>query len=141
MSNIFQKLGIGVADFGKWFASAIKATASIAAKVNAILKAEQPLEAPFVAGLSTVVADVEALIASSSGAVGAGGLDFPADSEVYQQFLTLIADFKKLAPIVEEGVNILKGKSTTATTSTAATSTASTSAATTATPASSTSTK
>jgi|SRR5271154_3877799 len=140
MSNIFKKLGIGVADFGKWFAGAIKETASVAAKVNTILKAEQPLETPFVAGLSSVIADVEALIASSATAVGASGLNFPADSQVYQQFLTLIADFRKLAPVVEAGVNTLKGKSTTSTTSTPATSTATTSAATTA-PASSTSTK
>ena len=128
MSNIFQKLGIGIADFGKWMATAIKDTASVAARVQAILKAEQPLEAPFVAGLSTVVADVESLIASSSSAVGAAGLNFPADSQAYQQFLTLIADFKKLAPIVEEGVNILKGKGGTATTVTSATSARSTSA-------------
>ncbi len=66
MSNIFQKLGIGIADFGKWFASAVKDTASLAAKIQAILAAEQPLQKPFVSGLSTVVADVEALIASSS---------------------------------------------------------------------------
>jgi hypothetical protein len=31
MSNIFKKLSVGVADFGKWFASAIKETASLAA--------------------------------------------------------------------------------------------------------------
>ena len=130
MSNIFQKLGIGIADFGKWMATAIKDTAGVADRVQALLKAEQPLEAPFVAGLSTVVADVESLIASSSSAVGAAGLNFPADSQAYQQFLTLIADFKKLAPIVEEGVNILKGKSAAASASTAtsATSASSTSA-------------
>lgn len=31
MSNIFQKLGIGIADFGKWFATAVKETANLAA--------------------------------------------------------------------------------------------------------------
>jgi hypothetical protein len=110
MSNIFQKLGIGVADFGKWVASSIKDTASLAAKIEKVLKAEQPLEKPFVAGLSTVVADVEALIATSSAAVTASGLNFAADSQTYQRFLTLIADFKKLAPVVEEAVGILEGK-------------------------------
>lgn len=123
MSNIFQKLGIGIADFGKWVATAIKDTASVAVRVETILKAEQPLEKPFIAGLTTVVTDVEALITSSSTAVSASGLNFAADTQVYQQFLTLIADFKKLAPIVEQGVNILKGQAATATSS-ATTSTA-----------------
>jgi hypothetical protein len=112
MSNVFQKLGIGIADFGKWVAAAIKDTVSLAVKVEKILKAEQPLAKPFVSGLSTVVADVEALIASSSTAVTASGLNFAADTKVYQQFLTLIDDFKKLAPVVEEAVSILEGKST-----------------------------
>jgi hypothetical protein len=110
MSNIFQKLGIGVADFGKWLATAVKDTVSLAAKVETILKAEQPLEKPFVSALSTVVADLEALVATSTTAVTASGLNFAADTQVYQQFLTVIADFKKLAPIVEEAVGILEGK-------------------------------
>jgi len=130
MGNIFQKLGVGIADFGKWVASAIKDTVTLAAKIEKILKAEQPLEKPFVSGLSTVVADVEALIASSSGAVTASGLNFAADTQVYQQFVTLIADFKKLAPVVEEAVSILEGKAPTSqTTVTPAATTASQSAA------------
>jgi len=110
MSNIFTRLGIGVADFGKWIASAIKDTVSLAQKIEKILAAEKPLAEPFVKGLSTVVADLEALVASSSTAVSATGLNFAADTQVYQQFLTLIADFKKLAPVVEEAVSILEGK-------------------------------
>jgi hypothetical protein len=110
MSNFFQKLGIGVADFGKWVATAVKDTVSVAARVEKILGAEQPLAKPFVSGLSTVVADVEALIGSSESALSAKGLSFSADSQVYQQFVTLIADFKKLAPVVQEAVVILEGK-------------------------------
>jgi hypothetical protein len=110
MSNFFQKLGIGVADFGKWVATAVKDTVTIAARVEKILKAEQPLAKPFVSGISTVVADVEALIGSSESALTAKGLNFSADSKAYQQFVTLIADFKELAPIVEEAVAILEGK-------------------------------
>ncbi|HEX3471329.1 MAG TPA: hypothetical protein VHT28_09100 [Silvibacterium sp.] len=110
MSNIFQKLGIGIADFGKWVATAIKDTVSLASRIEKILKAEQPLEKPFIAGLAAVVADVEALIAVSSTAVSANGLNFSADSQVYQQFVTLIADFKKLAPVVDEAISILEGK-------------------------------
>jgi hypothetical protein len=110
MSNIFTKLGIGVADFAKWIASANKDTVSLAQKIEKLLAAEKPLAAPFVEGLSSVVADVESLIASSSAAVSAGGLNFSADTQTYQLFLTLIADFKKLAPVVEEAVSILEGK-------------------------------
>ncbi len=109
MSNIFTKLGIGVADFAKWIASAIKDTVSLSQKVQKILAAEKPLGKPFVQGLSVVVADVEALIASSSTAVSASGLNFSADTQTYQRFVTLIADFKKLAPVVEEAVSILEG--------------------------------
>jgi hypothetical protein len=110
MSNILKKLGIGVVDFGKWVATAIKDTVSLAAKVEAILKAEQPLAKPFVAGLSTVVADVEALIAASSTAVSATGLNFAADTAVYKEFVTLVSDFQKLAPIVEQAISALEGK-------------------------------
>ncbi|MGA8111078.1 MAG: hypothetical protein WBD46_20815 [Acidobacteriaceae bacterium] len=108
--NVFQKLGVKIADFGKWFASAVKGVVGLALRVESILKSEKPLEQPFIAGLSTVVADVEALIAASEGAVTADGLNFSADSKVYSGFLTLISDFKKLAPVVEEALAILEGK-------------------------------
>jgi len=110
MSNIFQKLGVSIADCGKWLATAILDTVHLAEKVEQILKAAKPLEQPFVAGLSAVIADVEAIISASSTAVTADGLNFPADSKVYSDFLTLIADFKKLAPIVEEAIGLLEGK-------------------------------
>jgi hypothetical protein len=113
MSNIFQKLGVGIADFGKWLAAAITDTVHLAEKVEQILKAEKPLEQPFVSALSTVVADVEAIIGASSTAVTADGFNFPADSQVYSDFLNLIADFKKLAPIVEEAIDALKGTTVT----------------------------
>ena len=108
--NIFEKLGVGIADFGKWFAGAVKTIIGIAARVEAILRAEKPLEKPFIAGLSTVVADLEALVAASQTAVSADGLNFAADSTVYRDFLTLIEDFRKLAPVVEEALAILEGK-------------------------------
>lgn len=110
MTNIFKKLGIGIVDFGKWFAGAVEDTVNLATKIEKVLSAEKPLQAPFVAGLASVVADVEALIAASTSAVSSDGLNFAADSNAYQQFLTLIADFKKLAPIVSEAIQILEGK-------------------------------
>lgn len=110
MNNIFQKFGIGIANFSKWLAEAIMDTVHLAEKIEQILKAEKPLEAPFVSGLSTVIADIEAVIAASATAVTADGLNFPADSKVYSDFLNLIADFKKLAPVVEEAIDILEGK-------------------------------
>ena len=110
MSNILQKFGVSIADFGKWLATAVRDTVHLAQKVEQILKAAKPLEQPFVAGLSTVIADVEAIISASSTAVTADGLNFPADSKVYSDFLNLIADFKKLAPIVEEAIGLLEGK-------------------------------
>lgn len=121
MSNIFKKLGIGVADLGKWIAEAITATVHLAQKIESILKAAEPLQAPFVAGLSTVVADVEALLAASGTAVSASGLNFAADSAAYQHFLALIADFQKLAPIVNEAIAILEGKPVSTTDSATAT--------------------
>ncbi|HEX3985931.1 MAG TPA: hypothetical protein VHX13_04900 [Acidobacteriaceae bacterium] len=106
--NAFQKLGIKIADFGKWFAGAVKSVIGLAIGVERILKSEKPLEQPFIAGLSTVVADVEALIAGSEGAVSADGFNFAADSKVYTDFITLIDDFKKLAPVVEQAISILE---------------------------------
>jgi hypothetical protein len=113
MSNIFQKLGVSIADCGKWLAEAISDTIHLAEKVEQVLKAAKPLEAPFISGLSIVVSDVEALIAASDTAVTADGLNFPADSKVYSDFLTLVADFKKLAPVVEEAIDLLEGKTVT----------------------------
>jgi hypothetical protein len=94
-------------------ATAISDTVHLAEKVEQILKAEKPLEKPFISSLSTVVADVEALISASDSAVTAGGLNFPADSQVYSDFVTLISDFKKLAPVVEEAIDALKGETAT----------------------------
>jgi hypothetical protein len=113
MSNIFQKLGVGIADIGKWLASAVSDTIHLAERIEQILKAAKPLEQPFVSGLSTVIGDVEALIAAADSAVTSDGLNFPTDSKVYSDFLTLIADFKKLAPVVEQAIAALEGKAVT----------------------------
>ena len=108
--NIFQKMGLKIADFTKWFAASIAEVVGLALRVESILKSEKPLEKPFIAGLSTVVADVEALIASSQGALTSDGLNFSADSKVYSSFVTLIDDFRKLAPVVEQAIAILEQK-------------------------------
>jgi hypothetical protein len=108
--NIFQKLGVKIADFGKWFAGEVKTIVGLALRVEHILLSEKPLEQPFIAGLSTVVSDVEALISASQGAITADGLNFAADSKVYSDFLALIDDFKKLAPVVEEAIALLEAK-------------------------------
>ena len=108
--NIFQKLGVKIADFGKWFAGEVKTIVGLALRIEHILQSEKPLEQPFIAGLSTVVSDVEALISASQGAITADGLNFAADSKVYSDFLALIDDFKKLAPVVEEAIALLEAK-------------------------------
>ena len=108
--NIFQKMGLKIADFAKWFAASIAEVVGLALRVESILKSEKPLEKPFIAGLSTVVADVEALIAASEGALTADGLNFSADSKAYSSVVTLIDDFKKLAPVVEQAIAILEQK-------------------------------
>jgi hypothetical protein len=112
--NILKKVGVKVADFGKWLAGEITSIVGLALRIEHVLKAEKPLEKPFIQGLSIVVADVEALIAASETALNANGLNFSADSKVYSGFVTLIDDFKKLAPIVEQAIAILEGKETTA---------------------------
>ena len=48
--NIFQKLGVKIADFGKWFAGTVKTIVGLAIRVESILKSEKPLEQPFIAG-------------------------------------------------------------------------------------------
>ena len=108
--NIFQKIGVKIGDFARWFAGSVAAVIGLSVRVETILKSEKPLEKPFIAGLSTVVADVEALIADSQGALTADGLNFSADSKVYSGFVTLVDDFKKLAPVVEQAIAILESK-------------------------------
>jgi hypothetical protein len=108
--NIFQTIGVKIGDFAKWFAGAIATVVGLSVRVEKVLQSEKPLEKPFIAGLSTVVADVEALIADSEGALTADGLNFSADSKVYTGFVTLVDDFKKLAPVVEQAIAILEGK-------------------------------
>ncbi|MGA7314216.1 MAG: hypothetical protein WBX22_09610 [Silvibacterium sp.] len=51
---------------------------------------------------SAVIGDVEALIAASETAITSNGLNFPADSQLNKEFVTLIADFKQLTPAVEQ---------------------------------------
>lgn len=108
--NIFQKLGVKVADFGKWIAHAVTTVVGLAGRIETILKSEKPLEAPFVSGLSTVIGDLEKVIGACSGALTADGLNFAADSAVYADFLTLVNDFRNLAPVVEQALAILEGK-------------------------------
>jgi hypothetical protein len=106
--NIFQKLGIGIADVGKWIADAVKDVIGIASKVKVVLSAEEKLEPSFVTGLSLVVADLETVVAGSAAAVTSDGLNFGADSAVYADFVKLVADFKALLPIVDQSIAILK---------------------------------
>lgn len=108
--NIFRKLGVKVAEFGKWIAHAVTAVVGLASRIETILKSEKPLEKPFISGLSTVVGDLEALVTACEGALSADGLNFPADSKVYSDFLTLVNDFRNLEPIVEQAIAILEGK-------------------------------
>jgi hypothetical protein len=108
--NIFQKIGVKIADFAKWFAGAVADVIGLSVRIEKVLKSEKPLEKPFIEGLSTVVADVEALIANSEGALTSDGLNFSADSKVYSGFVALVDDFKKLAPVVEQAIAILEGK-------------------------------
>ena len=113
MANIFEKIGIGIADVGKWVVTAVKDIVGIAVKVEKVLSAAKPLEKPFIEGLVTVVADVETLLADAQGAVSAAGMNFSADSKTYQDFIKLVDDFKTLAPVVEEALAILEGKTVT----------------------------
>lgn len=108
MSNIFEKIGVGLTDVGNWVADAAKFVVGIASKVKTILSAEKALEPAFINGLSTVVADVESLISLSEGIVAGGDLHLVAGTPAYNEFLKLISDFKALTPIVEEGIAALK---------------------------------
>lgn len=110
-NNILKKIGIGIEDVSKWVATAVKDVVSLTTKVEKVLNASKPLEQPFITGLATVVGDVEALLADADGAVTASGMNFAADSKTFQDFMKLIDDFKNLAPIVNEAIQILEGKS------------------------------
>lgn len=110
--NVFMKIGLKVADFGKWFARIVTSIVGLAVRIEKVLQSEKPLEQPFISSLSTVVSDVETLIAASQGALSAEGLNVSADSKVYSSLVTLIDDFGKLASVVEEALAILEGKQT-----------------------------
>jgi hypothetical protein len=121
MANIFKKIGIGIADVGKWVVTAVKDVVGLAVKVEKVLSAAKPLEQPFINGLVTVVGDVETLLTDSQSAVTDAGMNFAADSKTYHDFIKLIDDFKTLAPVVEEALAILEGKKVATTTATAST--------------------
>lgn len=110
MANIFKKIGIGIADVGKWVATAVKDIVGMAVKVEKLLSAAKPLEKPFIDGLVKVIGDVESLLNDAQGAVTAAGMNFAADSNTYHDFIKLVDDFRTLAPIVEEALAILEGK-------------------------------
>lgn len=107
MSNIFQKIGVGIEDVGSWFNDAVKAVVGVASKIKAILESGKQLEQPFINGVSTIVADVESLIALSESAVTSGAVNFPADSAAYNEFLKLVNDFKSLIPVVEQDIETI----------------------------------
>ncbi len=44
--NVFQKMGVRIADFGKWFAGAVKSVIGLAIRVEKILKSEKPSRSP-----------------------------------------------------------------------------------------------
>jgi prophage DNA circulation protein len=111
MANFIEKAASGVAEVSKKIVSIIRETLTIAAKVEKVLKAEKPLQPSFIAGVSSVIADVESLAAFVGPAVSSNGLNFAADSKVYEQFIILIDDFRKLTPVVEEAVTLLKAAS------------------------------
>jgi hypothetical protein len=123
MANIFKKIGIGIADVGKWIAIAVKDVIGLAVKVEKVLSAAKPLEKPFIDGLVTVIGDVEKLLTDAQGAVTAAGMDFAADSSTYHDFIKLVDDFRTLAPIVEDALAILEGKRVTSAASTSASAT------------------
>lgn len=110
MANIFKKIGIGIADVGKWVVTAVKDVVGLTVKVEKVLSVAKPLEKPFLDGLVTVVGDVETLLTDAQGAVTAAGLNFAADSNTYHDFIKLVDDFHALAPVVEEALAILEGK-------------------------------
>jgi hypothetical protein len=108
--NPFSAIGRGIADAAKFVAHAVALVMGTAKRVEYVLAQGQPLEKPFVSALSTVVYDVEDLLAEAESAVTADGLNFAADSAAYQRFLKMINDFKALAPLAEDAIAVIEDK-------------------------------
>lgn len=108
--NPFKAIATGLADVGKFVAHAVAMVIGTAKRVEYVLTNATPLEKPFVSALSTVVYDVEDVISEAEAAVTADGLNFAADTQAYQKFMKLLADFKALAPLAEDALAVIEGK-------------------------------
>lgn len=100
MSNPFTAIETALINAGKFITGLATGFAILFAKEKAL--------APITASLVTkFVGDVESLIALAAPAAGEGGLNFPADSAAYTQFLVVKSDVVQLAAQIEKDIKAL----------------------------------
>jgi hypothetical protein len=94
-------------DIEKALVAAGKFITSLASGFTKLFATEKAIAPAVASSIVTLVGDLESLIALSASAVGAEGLNFPADSAAYAQFLKVKADVIASAAVIQQAVEAL----------------------------------
>jgi hypothetical protein len=100
MANPFTDIENALIAAGKFITS-------LASGIGKLFAAEKALAPAVATSIVTLVGDLESLIALSASAVGTDGLNFPADSAAYTQFLKVKADVVASAAVIEQAIQAL----------------------------------
>jgi hypothetical protein len=79
-------------------------------KAAKIFSSEKAIAPAAAAAAITLFADIESFISLAAPAVGAGGLDFAADSTTYAAFLKVVVDAKAFVSVAESVLTAAQGK-------------------------------
>jgi hypothetical protein len=107
-SPIWNTIGVAESKLAAWLSEATTAVTGIAAKAAKVFSSEKQTAPEIVAGVQTVFADLEALVAAGETATTGQGVNWTADSAAYNAYLKLVSDFKTLAPAVEAALKDLE---------------------------------
>lgn len=95
MANIFVEIDGALLKAGAFLLS-------LGAKAVEIFQGEKKVAPAAAEAAVKLFTDVENFISLAAPAVGASGLNFPADSAAYTAFLTLVADAKAFVSVAEQ---------------------------------------
>lgn len=107
-SAVWNAIGVAEEKLGAWLSEGTAAVSGLTGKITNLFNQEEKLAPNLVTGVQTIVKDLEDLIPLAETATTGQGVNWPADSAAYQQYLKLIADVKTFAPQVEAAVAALK---------------------------------
>jgi hypothetical protein len=108
MANIFTEIAGFLKDGAADIVKAVAWVGHIATDVEKLFASGVLVGPPTISAIVTVINDVENLALLASGAVGADGLNFTADSAVYAAFEQLLKDLKTLGTQINTDIGSIE---------------------------------